>query len=258
MTFGLLGLAGLPNSAMKRAIRKIAFHELERFDIDQVLETGVAVFERLEVIKQTKPRPLSFVGPSTGLLAVGGDGMIHANDFALALHLSGKDDPVLRELCANGFPALMAYLFIQAVDSAEPGSDFLESGLSYAIQSIDTFASQAKAAKGWERLAIESVERLGPLAKLAHKFKKGRKPDALGPLAIAIRQHLKHFPDDKPKKVWDALACRPPRGMKFRDIRHVGKYIEYEGKASADDTDYKHFQNRVRDQRKLLKGGEKT
>lgn len=247
-----LGLS-IGDESKLRLIQSIALRALTKFNTTQVVDTAFAVFDILDWFKANHPTQIPQIDVHAGLL---GDGRVvgqePVNDFILVRHLVDTNHASIAKLALGSVPVVMAYLAIASTCSKPKlmlPADAISSALNYSVMSLTLDASKLEA---WNDNLESAVRRLEPAAEHGNRF-KGRKPDSLGPLARAIRAHLKKFPDDKPTKIWNAFVSKPPKNLKFCEIRGVGKYVEYAGKTTADDTNYKHFQNRVAEQRKIVK-----
>lgn len=222
-------------------IRQIADRLLEGFYKAQIIETGCNVIRVLEDFKKQHPDkiPTKRVG---GLLDMG---PFPINDFELALHLVGSNNPAMTEavMRAERLPALIAYLetYLEILgnNSKLPDESWLESALSYAILARTI---EGDVAKLWNQYLQKDVEELRPLAKTGQKFINGRKPAALGPVAKKVKAYLQKNPKAKPLDVWSALAKSPPSGLTFMDTSSLGRYVE---KGSQTVMEWRRFQNLV-------------
>jgi len=231
-------------------IQGIAFRLLEPFTPTQIIEAGFKVIRLLETFKAKHPDKIP-TKPGGGLLNFGEQ--VQVNDFELAMHLVNRNDPSMAKLrkSAKGVPVLIAYLATIANAKELPEEHLLESALPFAVASLTV---EGAIAKNWNQHLQTEIERLEPLAHKGAKF-IGKQPDSLGPLAKAIRDHLKKSADSSAEQVWSALSEKPPKGLKFND-NHVGKYVEYDkrtGAGNLKNTNYRRFANTVSEQRKYRK-----
>lgn len=243
-----MGLGSYSFNALT-TIRGIAFRAVEHFTTAQTADTGIKVIRLLETFKAKHPDKIP-TKPGSGLLDMG---PLPLNDFELARHLIDTNDPAMAKIIkgASGVPVLLAYLAIITSGSNLPEEHLLESALPFAVASL---AVESEAAKRWNKNLQTEIERLVPLANKGAKF-EGKKLGALGPLAKAVRQHLKKHLFDSPKSIWIALSGKPPKGLTFCDNR-AGKYVEYDKrtfKGNLKNTAYGRFRNTVSEQRKKLK-----
>lgn len=225
---------------------------LEQFTPAQIIATGFEVIRIVDTFKKKHPDKIP-TKPGGGLLNFGEP--VRVNDFELALHLVNTNDPAMAKLrkSAMGVPVLIAYLATIANAKELPEEHLLESALPFAVASLSV---EGDIAKNWNQHLQTEIERLEPLAHTGAKFKAGRKSNSLGPLAKAVRSHLKESIDSSAKEVWSALSAKPPKGLTFCDNR-AGKYVEYDKRTVAGnlkDTNYPRFRNIVTEQRKYLKG----
>jgi hypothetical protein len=230
-------------------IRGIAFRALEKFPKAQIADTGIKVVRLLETFKTKHPDKIP-TKPGGGLLDMG---PLPINDFELAQHLIATNDPAMAKLIkgAKGLPVLIAYLATLTNGAELPSEYLLESALPYAVASLTV---ESEVSKLWNKDLQTEIERLLPLANKGAKF-KGKKLGALGPLAKAVRQRLKRWPDESAKSIWNALSDSPPKGLTFCDNR-AGKYVEYDKrtfKGSLKNTNYRRFANIVSEQHTKLK-----
>ena len=124
-----------------------------------------------------------------------------------------------------------------------------ESALPFAVASLTV---EGEIAKHWNRNLQTEIARIAPYAQKGLKFKGGRKTNSPGPLAKAVRAHLKKSIDSSAKQVWSALAAKPPKELSFFDNR-TGKYVEYgkrAGTGNLKSTGYRRFETIVSEQRK--------
>lgn len=239
-----MGFGSYNHSALTE-IRRIAARLLEGFSTAQIIETGCNVIRVLEDVKKQHPDkiPTKQVG---GLLDMG---PFPINDFELALHLVGSNNPAMTEIIesANGLPALIAYLetYLEILgnNTKLPDESWLESALSYAILAQKF---EGDVAKLFNQDLKKDVEELRPLAKTGQKFVNGRKPAALGPVAKKVKAYLQKNPKAKPLDVWCALAKSPPSGLTFMDTARLGRYVE---KGSETVMEWRRFQNLVSEHR---------
>ena len=243
---GNLGLAPAQVTALQ-LLKACTYSCLTDISPALVVRTGLQVTKAVTKFKKTKPELVPTV--PGGLL---GPSEVPANDFLIAEHLFDDNDlaAALRVGNKTAGQALLAYSATMFVTHDDLSPQWVESALRYVVNTV--------IAKNWlykdlEKGIREKLKLLEPDAEHGKKF-KGRQRDSIGPLARAIRRHLKKFPDDKPKKVWQTLERNPPKGLRFCDTRGVGKYVEYVGKPAAFDTNYHQFQNRLAEQRKFVKG----
>lgn len=94
-----------------------------------------------------------------------------------------------------------------------------------------------------ERLGIESA--LGPDAEHGKKF-QGRRRGAVSPITARVAAYLKKNPKASAGEAWDALAKRPPNGLRFVDSKTLGPYIE---DGAAEVMKWPRFRNIVSEQR---------
>lgn len=251
-----LGFGGVNFNTLE-TIKGIAFYSLQKFPVNDVLKTGNNVIQLLETFKQTHPdRIPKNTLHDGGLLAFDTGSIIvsvNVNDFELALHLLNTNDPSMALLVkeAKAVPVLLAYLAVITIGVHLPDASVLESALPFTVNSLKfDIADQER----WNTKLRTEVERLLPLANKGAKF-KGKKLGALGPLAKAVRRHLKSRRRDNAEAVWAALVANPPKGMTFQDNR-TGKYVEYDKRTyvgNLKNTGYRRFVNTVTEQKKKLK-----
>jgi hypothetical protein len=224
-----------------------AFGCLSGVSTDLITDAGLNVVETVERFKRNSPKKVPQVSGG-GLL---GPKSVAADDFLIAQLLFPDSDlfAALRVKFKRSAPPLLSYIVIYLIRNKAPSQQWVDSALSYIVANV---TAEKSVFANWNASLEEKINELEPAARHGKVF-VGRKPDSFGPLATAIRKHLKKFPDDKPRQIWQAFVKRSPKGMRFVEAPHVGKYVEYVGKTTADDTDYKHFQNRVAEQRKRLK-----
>lgn len=228
-------------------IQGIAFRLLEPFTTEQIIDAGFKVIRLVDTFKAKHPDKIP-TKPGGGLLNFGEP--VQVNDFDLAQHLVNANYPAMAKLqkSAKGLPVLIAYLATIANAKDLPEEHLLESALPFAVASLTV---EGEIAKRWNQNLQTEIERLAPLAHTGAKFKAGRKPDSLSPLAKAVRAHLKKSIDSSAKEVWFALSKKPPKGLSFRD-NHAGKYVEYDkrtGAGNLKNTGYLRFATIVSEQR---------
>lgn len=246
-----MGLGNYPFSALF-VIRDITFYLLKKFTINQIVGTGNKVVRLLEAFRLQHPEQVPTCKSGGGFFDIPIT-EIPVADFELARHLIDTNHPDMASVVkgAKGVPVMLAYVATMTSGSGSPAEHFVESALPFVGQSLSVDAEESK--RWGESLRAEN-ERLAPLADTGAKFTSGRKTEALGPLAKAVRQHLKSRSRDNAEAVWDALVANPPKGMTFQDNR-TGKYVEYDKRTSAGnlkDTGYRRFANIVSEQRKKL------
>lgn len=233
------------------AIKGIAFRALEKFTTAQIADTGIKVVRLLKTFKAKHPDKIPRV-PGGGLLHF--ETGVEANDFELALHLVNTNDPAMAKLIkdAKGLPVLIAYLATLTNGPKLPQESLLESALPFAVTSL---TAESEVSKFWNRNLQTEIKRLKPLAHTGAKFTTGRKLNALGPLAKAVRLHLNKHLSDNAESIWNALSDKPPKGLTFHNNR-IGKYVEYDKRTftgNLKNTGYTTFANTVSAQRKSLK-----
>ena len=246
-----MGFGNYPFSALS-VVREITFYLLKEFTANQIIDTGNKVSRLLEAFRLQHPEQVPTCKSGGGLLNTP-IRTIPVDDFELARHLIDTNHPDMASVVngANGVPVMLAYVATMTSGSESPAEHFIELVLPFVAQQLN---ADAEASKRWSvRLRAEN-QRLAPLADTGARFTTGRKPQALGPLARAVRKHLKDYRDDNPEAAWVALAAHPPTGMTFHDNRQ-GKYVEFDKrtfKGNLKNSDYRNFQNIVYRERKRL------
>lgn len=237
------------------AIRTIAFQVLGKFTTEQIFDTGVEVARLLQHFKDKRPEEIPNNEAGGGGLL--GNGLLEMaplpmNDFQFARHLVATNDPDMEKIVrdSKGVPVLLAYLAVLTNGKDLPPDHLIEYALPYAV---DCLAVESEVSKLWNRDLQTRIERLQPLATKGAKF-QGKKVGALGPLAKAVRSHLKDRPEDSADAIWAALVASPPKGLIFLDNAQ-GRYVEYDKRTFAGllkNTSYRRFANIVTEQRKSL------
>ena len=235
-------------------IRNIAFQLLKELTVDQIVDTGNSVSRLLETFRLQHPEQVPTCKSGGGLLNVP-ISTVPVADFELARHLIDTNHPDMASVVngANGVPVMLAYVATMTSGSESPAEHFLESALPFVVQSLSV---DAEVSKRWSESLRAENQRLASLADTGAKFTTGRKPQAVGPLARAVRKHLKDCRDDNPEAVWVALAAHPPKGMTFQNNRQ-GRYVEFDKrtfKGNLKNSDYRNFANTVYRERKRLLG----
>ena len=255
MNDGSLGF-GPDLSHLQSSIKGIAFFSLSKYPSDLVVSVGTAVIEVVARFRLQNPDQVPTVAGSPDLLSNFNEIVRDPyNDFELARHLLETKHAEMNAVVklAKGLPILLSYLSVLTISNPPPSPYLFKSALPFAIESLKFDVIKQEQ---WQQRLQTAIEKLTPLARTGQKF-KGRKPGSYGPLAKAIRKHLEKYPRDKPRDIWDTFVLRPPKGMFFREVHKVGKYVEYVDKGAAFDTDYRQFQNRVSEQRASLYGTQK-
>jgi hypothetical protein len=109
-------------------------------------------------------------------------------------------------------------------------NDVLAKQLCAQLKDYTPTATEAHAAE-LLRACIWAQE-LGDVPEFANmqageKFKSGRQPGKLGPVAKKIQAYMKKNPRAKPAEVWAVLKKSPPKGFEFMESDRFGKYIEH-------------------------------
>lgn len=206
---------GSYNYSALTEIRQIAARLLEGFTTAQIIETGCNVIRVLEDFKKQHPDKIP-TKPGGALLNMG---PFPINDFELALHLVGSNNPAMTEavLRAERLPVLIAYLdtYLEILgnNTKLPDESWLESALSFAIR-VRTI--EGDVAKLWNQDLQKDVERLGPLAITGQRLKDANKiKGALtGKLKEPVRERIA-------KAYWERVGNGEKYGAaKFLAGRH--------------------------------------
>ena len=187
---------GSYNYSALTEIRQIAARLLEGFSTAQFIETGCNVIRVLEDFKKQHPDkiPTKQFG---GLLDMG---PFPINDFELALHLVGSNNPAMTEavMRAERLPALIAYLetYLEILgnNTKLPDESWLESASSFAIGALKI---EGDVAKLWNQYLQKDVEELRPLAKTAQKYSATQATRRSGKTKLTESQERQVVREDK-------------------------------------------------------------
>jgi len=233
-------------STIARTQVAVAFIEqIQTFDVAKVVKIGLNAKTILQTFRKEHPEKVPR-RISQGLLAM----RTPVDDLSLVIHLTSTNHPSMSKLGSKEGdpPIVISYVLANLCEDGLPDEDWLATALSYtygmlsgkSLNSRDEIVQLSRAS-----------DLLAPYAKAGLKFKQGRKIGTVGPLALAVKRHLKKYPAHSTKQVWDALAKAQCKGMTFYD-NHLGKYVEYEKptlNGSLRSTSYRRFSNIVSEQK---------
>jgi hypothetical protein len=245
---GNLGLFGGQSSALLM-LKECTLSRLANISPELVVRTGLQVAKAVATFKETKPELVPTV--PGGLL---GPSAVPLDDFLIAEKLFDESDLVAALRVANktAGPELLSYIATVFSAKDDPSPQWVDSALRYVLNKVISTNTL------YENLATGIQEKLNilkPVAEHGKKF-KARKLDSIGPLARAVRKHLRSDMAASAEQVWTALAARSPKGLTFIDSTTPSRRrVEYDRKThkgNLKDTSYRAFENAVSKQRKAL------